>query len=105
MAQSTTVRPGAAVACTGKPGALSSATALYANNACFADANNTFTFSLNFYVAQMGEYAVDGCAGTSPVLQMVPGATLAPLARFVVLGHGRARLQAPCWRQRLPVSV
>jgi enamine deaminase RidA (YjgF/YER057c/UK114 family) len=52
-----------------------SASALYPNGACQADAQNTFAFSVNFFVAQMGEFAVAGCVGTSPVLVLTPGVT------------------------------
>jgi hypothetical protein len=51
------------------------ASALYPNTACQADATNTFAFSVNFFVSQIGEFAVAGCAGTSPVLLLTPGIT------------------------------
>jgi hypothetical protein len=47
----------------------------YPNSACQADGSNTFTFSVDFFVAQMGEFTVAGCEGTSPVLQLTPGIT------------------------------
>jgi hypothetical protein len=40
---------------------------------CIADANNTFRMHVNIFASTVGEFSVDGCDGTSPVLLLRRG--------------------------------